>query len=365
MPIKALVVDDSVLFRKTLSAALSDFPGVEVLGTAPSGDIALKKLAQTPANLVFLDVHMEGMDGIQALQRIRADHPNTLVVMVSGVSSRSADVTIRALELGAVDFIKKPDGKDLAANVAALQQEIRNVLRHVETRILTQGAGKIPASPLAVPVSTPLPRAAVNRGRLPDALSLLVVGVSTGGPEALTRLLPELSADFPLPILVVQHMPPHFTRSLAESLSRKTKFPVREAEEGDAIIPGRALLAPGGRHLVVRRQAGRLLASLNSDPPENSCRPSVDVLFRSVAETCGDQGVLSVIMTGMGSDGQKGVEALKGRKGYVLTQSEATCVVYGMPKSVDDAGLSDESVGLDRLASRIQEIVRSLRITPV
>src|SRR3989339_84757 len=309
MPIKTLVVDDSVLFRKALSEALGGFTVIELLGAAANGSIALKRMAQSPADLVFLDVHM-----------------------------------------GAMDFVQKPEGSDFQASIDELKQRLRGILSHVEVRLLSRGPGSgiRPASPVVA--ARPQVKTAVG------GFAIVAVGVSTGGPEALARFIPSLPADFWLPIVMVQHMPAQFTRSLAESLSRKARLPVAEAQEGDAVLPGRILLAPGGTHLVVRREHGKLIAGLTADPPENSCRPAVDVLFRSVAAACGDSGVLAVVLTGMGSDGLAGVQALKKKKCYCITQSERSCVVYGMPRAIAEAGLSDESVDIDVMAVRVSEL---------
>jgi len=375
MTIKTLIVDDSVVFRKALSEAISSFPNVEVFSTAPSGSIALQKMAQNKTDLVLLDVHMDEMDGVATLERIRRDFPNAIVVMVSGISSRSADITIRALEMGAIDFIKKPDSKDYAANVLSLKNDLKSVLRFVETRFLTrrpEATSSIHATPSSAVVAHPktvvAPYAPTisdkkikSTSGIPDSLSILAIGVSTGGPEALARLIPLLPADFPLPVVLVQHMPPNFTKSLAESLSKKSKLRVVEGAEGQAVVPGQVIIAPGGQHMVIRNSLGTLSVALNMEAAENSCRPSVDVLFRSVADALGDKGVLSVILTGMGSDGQKGVEYLKRRKCYSLTQAESSCVVYGMPKAVDDTGLSDESHPIERMAARITEIAKATR----
>jgi len=196
----------------------------------------------------------------------------------------------------------------------------------------------------------------------PGRIDVVGIGVSTGGPNALAELIPRLPADLPVPILLVQHMPPVFTASLAEHLDQKSGLSVREARDGEQVLPGRVYIAPGGRHMVVRRlpDAEHPIVGLNENPPENSCRPSVDVLFRSMAAQY-DGNMLAVVMTGMGNDGCEGVRAMKRRGCLCLTQSEASCIVYGMPLSVDEAGLSDEQVPLDRLADRIVHLVRKGR----
>lgn len=224
-----------------------------------------------------------------------------------------------------------------------MNRELGSVVEGVWRR--RQMAGKI-VSPAAPSMSS---RAAPT----PTRFGVLAIGVSTGGPKALTEVIPALPGDFPLPIVLVQHMPSLFTKALADDLDRKSALDVREAAEGDLALPGRVLIAPGGRHMVLRNTPEGVAVGINDGPKENSCRPAVDVLFRSVAACYGAQGVLAAIMTGMGSDGMKGVQVLKRKGCHCLTQSEKSCVVYGMPQAVDAAGLSDESVDLDKIAGRL------------
>jgi two-component system chemotaxis response regulator CheB len=364
--LRVLVVDDTILYRRILSDVVEAIPGATLAGTAPHGRLALAKLEQTPADLVLLDVEMPEMDGLEALEQIRRLHPETSVIMVSGTNLSSTDITVRCLERGALDFLRKPEGNDPAASREQLQDALRPLIRHVQTRINLRR----PASP-AVPAAAPprpappaVPEAPIRtppapRHPVPSRIDVVAIGVSTGGPNALAELIPKLPADFPVPIVMVQHMPPVFTTSLAEHLDQHSQVSVREAREGEAIRPGTVLIAPGGKHMVVRRRDG-LVIGLNENPPENSCRPSVDVLFRSLAAHY-DGNMLAVVMTGMGSDGCEGVRAMKRRGCRCLTQSEASCIVYGMPLAVDEAGLSDEQVPLDRLADRIVELVRRNR----
>jgi two-component system, chemotaxis family, protein-glutamate methylesterase/glutaminase len=361
MALKTLIVDDTVTYRKILSEILSEIPDVEMAGTAPSGSLALKKLAQEKIDFVLLDVHMPDMDGVETLKRIKNDFPGVAVVMVSGVTTRSADTTIEALELGAVDFIRKPDSADAAANLVQLKNDIISVVRLVKLRQLTSSitGGKSIAKPevkqprMAIPLEK-----AVSAAPLPRYFGVCAIGVSTGGPEALSKLVPALIGPFSVPIVCVQHMPPMFTKSLAESLTKKSKIMVVEASEAEELLPGKMYIAPGGHHLVVRQKDGKAVAGINDGPPENSCRPSVDVLFRSVGAVYGDKGVLAVVLTGMGNDGCSGVRALKRRGCYCITQSEQTCVVYGMPRAVDEAGLSDKSLPLEAIAPEIEGLLK-------
>jgi two-component system chemotaxis response regulator CheB len=375
--LRVLIVDDTVVYRRILSEVVEAMPDMVLVGTAPHGRLALAKLEQTPADLVLLDVEMPEMDGLEALREIRKRFPATSVVMVSGTNMTSAEITLRCLEQGALDFVRKPEAADAEASRTELKDMLRPLLRHVQTRVnLHRGSGGLgearppagalgrTAAPAAAPVAPP-----VRSGRLapvPQRIDIVAIGVSTGGPNALAELIPRLPADFPVPILLVQHMPPVFTASLAEHLDQRSKVSVREARDGEPVQAGCVYIAPGGKHMVFRRLPGAgdgmaaPIIGINENPPENSCRPSVDVLFRSLAAQC-EGNMLAVVMTGMGNDGCEGVRAMKRRGCLCLTQSEASCIVYGMPLSVDEAGLSDEQVPLDRLADRIVHLVRKNR----
>jgi len=361
MPIPTLIIDDTIIYRKILSEAAATFPELEVIGTAPSGSIALRKMAQKPARLVLLDIHMPDMDGVETLRRIKASYPDAFVVMVSGISSRGAETTIQALQLGALDFIRKPDGANPEVNFQHLINDLKPVVRLVSLRThLKSGSpagtpDRTGGSPGTRPVSTapPPPVQRMKTGTIPARFAIVAIGVSTGGPEALSKLLPMLPGNLPVPVVLVQHMPPLFTKSLADSLNKKAPIEIIEAAEGDMVKAGTVYIAPGGRHMVVRNEDENTVIRLNDGPPENSCRPAVDVLFRSVAAVYGSSGILSVILTGMGSDGCAGVRACKRASCLSITQSEPTCVVYGMPRAVDEAGLSDLSLPLEKIAETI------------
>jgi two-component system, chemotaxis family, protein-glutamate methylesterase/glutaminase len=355
--ISTLIVDDTVTYRKILSDAVAGFPELEIAGTAPSGSIALKKMAQNPVQLVFLDVFMPDLDGIQTLERIRSEFPSVSVVMISGISTKSAESTIRALEMGAVDFIRKPDGPNAEENFSQLKNDIRAVLRLVQLKLAARGTAGI-LSPAMPKPGTMAPEPPRTSAAIPASFGIIAIGVSTGGPEALNKIIPQLPGDLGVPIVLVQHMPPVFTKSLADSLAKKSKLRVVEAEDGVRLEPNVAYIAPGGRHMVVRKADGTLEIGLNDEPAENSCRPSVDVLFRSVASVCGDKGILACILTGMGSDGLNGVRAMKRKGCYCLSQSAGTCVVYGMPRAIDEAGLSDKSVPVEEIAGEITRLIK-------
>ena len=349
--IRVLVVDDTATYRRIVTEAVEGTGEAAVVATAPQGRLALARMEESPVDLVLLDLEMPDMDGLETLSELRRRHPDCAVVLVSGATARAAEATVRALERGALDFVRKPEGSDPEHSRRELRERLRPLVRHVHTKRNLRACAPPPA---ASPKPAP-PRSATPPPRRFEALG---IGVSTGGPNALGELIPALPADFPLPILLVQHMLPGFTASLAEHLSRRSRLRVREGREGEPIEAGSVYLAPGGRHMVVRRRPGSesvpegLIVGLNEHPPENSCRPSVDVLFRSMAAQYGGN-LLALVMTGMGSDGCEGVRAMKRRGCYCLSQSEESCVVYGMPAAVDEAGLSDERVPLERLAARL------------
>ncbi|MFW5784730.1 MAG: chemotaxis-specific protein-glutamate methyltransferase CheB [Chitinispirillaceae bacterium] len=355
--LRTLIVDDTVVYRKILSDILSGFAEISVLGTAPNGEIALKKMALNVPDLVFLDVHMPGMDGVNVLRQIRQKYPSVAVVMISGISSRSTTDTVEALQLGAVDFIRKPDGADQKENSDYLCQEIKSVLNLTRIRLRSFSTSQ---NKQTVEKAEPARPVIKKPGITPTSFSICVIGVSTGGPEALGNLIPALPSSFPIPVLVVQHMPPVFTRSLADSLNKKSALQVVEAQEESIIEAGKVYIAPGGRHMIVRKKNEGCFLGLNDEPPENSCRPSVDVLFRSVAAQYSESGVLALVLTGMGYDGLNGVRALKRKKCYCITQSESSCVVYGMPRAVDEAGLSDRSLDIKEMAGEVDLLVRKI-----
>jgi two-component system chemotaxis response regulator CheB len=367
--LRVLIVDDTVVYRRILSDVLESFEDVQLVGTAPHGRMALTKMETESVDLVLLDVEMPEMSGLETLRHIRRQHPDTSVIMISGTTSAAASYTMDALAQGALEFIRKPDGADADANRTELKDLLRPLLRHVRMRknLRVPAAPAMPApSPAAPARPAPPPPAPparpVHHGARPTHIDVVGIGVSTGGPNALAEVIPLLPADLAVPVLIVQHMPPMFTASLAEHLHKRSKVPVREAREGEPLLAGHVYIAPGGKHMVLRRagEAGGHIIGLNENPPENSCRPSVDVLFRSLAAQY-DGNLLAVVMTGMGSDGCEGVRAMKRKGCHCLTQSEESCVVYGMPMAVDEAGLSDEKVPLARLAARITHLVQNGR----
>ncbi len=352
MPISTLIVDDTLTYRKLLSDIVAGFPQLQLAGTAANGKIALMKMEQFPIDLVLLDVNMPEMDGMETLKHIRERFPRISVVMVSCAAADAARTTIQALNMGAMEFIRKPEAETAERNAEILRVEIEDIIRTLESQFLLQRRPSPSTAVLSMGQA-----AAKPPWPLAKPPAVVVIGVSTGGPNALNTLIPRLPAKFPAPVLIVQHMPPVFTEALAKDLNRKSALHVAEASDGLAVEPGNVVIAKGGCHMVARRKESSIVIGLNDGPPENSCRPAVDVLFRSVADCYGDLGVLSVILTGMGCDGLAGVRALKRKSCYCVTQTESSCVVYGMPRAVDEAGLSNESMGIDQMALRIAELV--------
>ncbi len=342
-PIRVLVVDDSVVARRILADGMSADARVEVLRPARSGETALQRLETEAASVVVLDVEMPGMNGLETLVELRRRHPDLPVIMFSALTECGARTTIDALTLGASDYLAKPGtvaGGLLPEQTMALLIE----------KVVALGAGAEACTVQGVRRPATDERA--------NKVGVLAIGVSTGGPNALVDLLPRLPGSLPVPVLIVQHMPPMFTRLLAERLDAKCELTVRECTDTVAPRAGEVWIAPGGRHMVVARGAAGVQLELGDGPPENSCRPAVDVLFRSVAEIY-SAGALALVLTGMGQDGGRGAEAIVGAGGRVLVQDEATSVVWGMPGYVAKAGLASAVLPLPELAP---EVVRRIGV---
>jgi two-component system, chemotaxis family, protein-glutamate methylesterase/glutaminase len=341
-PIRILVVDDSVVIRKLLSDTLSGDRALEVVGVASDGRIALAKLPLLKPDLITLDIEMPVMNGLETLAEIRKLHPKLPVIMFSTLTDHGAAATLDALSLGASDYATKPSN---TGNYAVSIERIRAELIP-KIKALCGGA-----SLKLLPV--PRTRAvAKTRVRTNPRIEILAIGTSTGGPNALAEVLPRIPNDFPVPIVVVQHMPPIFTRLLAERLASRSAIPVEEGSAGAVLSPGHAWIAPGNFHMKVIHSGTQWRLNLNQAPPENSCRPAVDVLFRSVAQAYG-ANVLGVVMTGMGSDGVLGAQDIRDAGGNVIIQDEASSVVWGMPGLVHASGLDDAAYPLDQLANEI------------
>ncbi|HVT80926.1 MAG TPA: chemotaxis response regulator protein-glutamate methylesterase [Phycisphaerae bacterium] len=337
--LRVLIVDDAVVVRRILTEILSADAQLEVFSAA-NGKLALQKLDQVNPDIVTLDIEMPELDGLATLREIRKVRPKLPVIMFSTLTERGASATLDALSAGANDYLTKP------ANVGSVTAAFARIRDELIPRI------KVLCKPPAPPE---IPKPLVLPGTPPPAAGLIdvvAIGVSTGGPNALSAILPALPRSLPVPVVIVQHMPPIFTKLLAERLAAQCQIGVEEGAVGARLAPGKAIIAPGGSHMVVRRCAAGAVVELNTDPPENSCRPAVDVLFRSVAAAYGPR-VLGVVLTGMGSDGLRGCQNIREVRGQVVIQDEPTSVVWGMPGFVARAGLAERQLPLGRIAAEI------------
>ncbi len=345
-PIRVLVVDDSIVVRKIVTDVLSQDPGIEVVGTAVNGKLAVTKLEQLKPDLVTMDIEMPEMNGIEAVRAIRAARSRVPIIMFSTLTERGASATLDALSAGANDYVTKP------ANVGSVAQSMESVREQLIPKIKALLGRPVSTGPVRVAPALPPARPAPPRTAPVEKPAILVIGSSTGGPEALAKVLPALPASLPVPVLLVQHMPPVFTRQFAQRLDRLCALRVVEAVDGTPLAPGTVHLAPGDHHLTIRSGARGNATMLTQGPPENFCRPAVDPLFRSAVEA--HRGaVLAVVLTGMGSDGKLGAARIREAGGSVVVQDQATSVVWGMPGAVASAGLADEILPLDRIAETI------------
>jgi two-component system chemotaxis response regulator CheB len=348
-PIRVLVVDDSVVIRRLVKEILDADPRIEVVGTAQNGQIALAKMAELKPDAVTLDIEMPVMDGISCLRELRKTYTRMPVVMFSTLTERGAASTMDALAAGASDYVTKP------SNVGSVTESRRNIAEQLIPKLLAlTGARRLVVRTAPLPPPTPVPNVerAGTGARRTTPFAILAIGSSTGGPDALAVVLRALPADLPVPIVVVQHMPPVFTRMLAQRLDSVCALSVSEAAEGDLIERGRVLIAPGGSHLEVGTKGATVVAHLTDAPPENFCRPAVDVLFRSVSAAYRNR-VLGVVLTGMGRDGAQGATTIRTAGGEMFAQDEASSVVWGMPGAVATAGQADRILPLDQMAAQI------------
>jgi two-component system, chemotaxis family, protein-glutamate methylesterase/glutaminase len=344
--VRVLIVDDSVVIRKILSDTLSAStdPAIEVVGSAHDGKIALAKIPLCHPDLITLDIEMPVMNGLETLVEIRKLYPKLPVIMYSTLTERGAAATLDALSLGASDYATKPSNTGSpAAAIDSVREELIPKIK-----ALCTVERPLAASP------RPRPTVADAHPRRSRRIDIVAIGTSTGGPNALAEVFPAIPKDFPVPIVTVQHMPPIFTRLLAERLCNHSQISVEEAHGGERLSAAHAWIAPGNFHMTVMRDKMDAVLVINQDPPEHSCRPAVDVLFRSVAASYGS-GTLAVVMTGMGSDGVEGAKRIREAGGEVIVQDEASSVVWGMPGLTYASGLADAVYPLEQIG---QEIVR-------
>ena len=342
--LRVLVVDDSAYVRKVVKEMLSRSPFIEVVGTARDGQEALELVEQLQPDVVTCDLIMPVMDGIEFVRQQMARRP--LPIVIISIANEGSELVLQALDSGAVDFVQKP--------TALATEKIFEVSNELIEKV--KAAGKVQIDPLQMALARRYDTGSpVATGA--GLIDVIVIGISTGGPQALKYIIPQFPADFPIPILIVIHMPQGYTEMYAEKLNEISQLQVSEARQGDLVQGGAVLLAPAGRHLTLRRQAnGTIMVHLSARPFDTLHRPSVDVLFQSAAEVYGNRA-LGIVMTGMGSDGKQGAAWIKAQGGIIFTEAEQSCIVYGMPRSVVEAGLSDKSIPLENMAQSIFEVI--------
>lgn len=344
--IKVLIVDDSALIRRLIRTVLDGDPEIEVVGSAHDGQDAIQQVRRLQPDVVTLDIEMPVMDGLEALEQLQAEHPGLPVIMFSTLTHKGAAKTLRALSLGAADFVTKPSQSGtLTESISSVRRELLPKIKALAAIRTAQAAeaSLAPSEPVRLHAAAPT-----------SAPQVLVVGSSTGGTEALVEVLGAMGADFALPTVIVQHMPPLFTDLFAQRLNRVTPFAVREARDGDPLAAGQVLIAPGGHHVVFEPTDAGVVLRYDDGPPENFCRPAVDVLFRSAVDVFGS-AVLGCVLTGMGRDGERGAGVVVGAGGQVVVQDQATSVVWGMPGAVAKAGFASAVVPLGQIGAELRD----------
>jgi two-component system chemotaxis response regulator CheB len=366
--LKVLVVDDTVVYRKIVSDVLAELPHVEVVGIAHNGKLAISKIASLRPDLLTLDIEMPEMNGLEVLAHMKTEAPDLGAIMLSTLTQKGGNMTMKALELGAFDFIPKPQSGSMEENKEVIKNTLAPMLkafaRRKEIKSILNGkqdtSEGISIKGKLVDSASIVQRMKAIRSQKGIKSEIIGIAISTGGPNALAEMLPKLPGDINVPVLIVQHMPPVFTQSLANSLSPKCSLEVREAVDGEPVRAGTVLIAPGGKHMkVVAGADGKTrIVRITDDPPENSCKPSADYLFRSIAHHYVGRAT-GVIMTGMGSDGSLGLRLMKRYGATIIAQNEATCTVYGMPKEPIEAGIVDIIAPLENIAEEISRTTRN------
>jgi len=344
--LRVLVIDDSAYVRKVIREILSRSPFIDVVGVARDGREALELVERLEPDVVTCDLIMPELDGVGFVREQMQRRPVPIIIM--SIANETAEAALTALDAGAIDFVQKP--------TALASEKIFEISSELIEKV--KAAGNIALNRIAPAMAPPSEPKTEPETKIvgSHSVDLVAIGISTGGPQALKRLIPQLPKDFPVPVVMVMHMPIGYTEMYSAKLNEQSQLEVREAAEGDEVKPGLVLLAPAGRHLKFSRNAnGRVTTHLDAKPFDTLHRPSVDVLFQSASEVYGSR-LLGVVMTGMGSDGKQGAAWIKAQGGLVFTEAESSCVVYGMPSVVMEAGLSDRSVALEDMACAIREV---------
>ena len=351
--INVVVIDDSAFMRKSISLMLESDPGIKVVATARDGQDGITKIREFRPDIVTLDIEMPVMDGLSALRIIMKEIPLP-VIMISSLTSEGAQATLDALNLGAVDFISKEQSY-VSVDIKKIREEL---ISKVKAIVGSRPRRLRPAGVLPRPVLRPLP-AGRSGWNIPagvgNKLKAVVLGISTGGPFALLQMIPKLPVDFPLGIAIVQHMPPRFTKSLADRLDSLSSLNVKEASDGDILEPGVVLLAPGGQHMTFRRKGTNVAASIGPEPANSLYKPCADIMMTSAVETFNGP-LLGIIMTGMGKDGLEGLKRIKQKGGFVIAQDEESCVVYGMPRAAVEGGVTDAILPLEGIPGGLKRL---------
>ncbi len=355
--VKVLIVDDSRIYRGILETALKRVPGLQIVGSVRDGFKALEFIKKTPPDIVTLDVEMDKMDGLETLKEIQKLNKKTAnkevkVIMVSSHTTSGAEATIKSLEYGAIDFIGKPTTSNPTSSIEYLKRELGE-------KLLAFGGKQICAQPISSPsppiATRPAPRIAAL-AKTSNKYDAILIGISTGGPKALTELMPNLTNGISLPILIVQHMPATFTKALADSLNVKSSYTIKEATDDEIVKPKHAYIAPGGKHMIVRKEGATEKISITDQPAEEGCKPSVNIMFRSAATAFAGKSI-ALILTGMGCDGTKSLAPLKRSGTYIIAQDKASSVVWGMPGSAVSSGNVSKVVPLNKIAETVHSLM--------
>ncbi|MGV7221352.1 MAG: protein-glutamate methylesterase/protein-glutamine glutaminase [Nitrospinales bacterium] len=354
--IRVLIVDDSVVVRKIISDTVAKDPDIEVAGIARDGSFALKKIPHLNPDLITLDITMPGMDGLETLTEIRKNYPRLPVIMLSALTERAAEITLDALALGANDYVTKPSNtKDLAESIQRISDQLIPKIKAFCSHIIKPELGSKNLGKTLLPQKSFTPKNIVLRPA--KEIDIVAIGVSTGGPNALAEVFSSFHADFPIPIVIVQHMPTYFTKLLAYRLNAKSPLNVMECTSRQEVLRGEVLIAPGNYHMTLTREENIVRTLTNQNPRVNSCRPSVDTLFKSVLNTYGAK-TLAVVLTGMGHDGLLGCESIHKSGGSIIVQDEASNVVWGMPGFVVNANLADQVLPLKEIGPEICRLAK-------